>query len=163
MSEESAIARGGPFGRRSIAGDLRRLGLREGATVLVHSSLSRLAHVAGGPQAVVLALLDAVGPAGTVVMPAHSSDWSDPSQWANPPVPPEWQQIIRDEMPAYDTRLTPTMGMGAVVECFRHVTGALRSGHPSGSFVAVGPDAAAIVEGHELANGFGERSPLGRL
>lgn len=106
MSEESAIARGGPFARRSIAGDLRRLGLREGATVLVHSSLSRPGYVAGGPQAIVLALLDAVGPAGTVVMPAHSSDRSDPSEWANPPVPPEWQQIIREEMPAYDTRLT---------------------------------------------------------
>lgn len=131
--------------------------------MLVHSSLSRLGYVAGGAQAVVLALLDVVGTAGTVVMPAHSSDWSDPAQWGNPPVPLDWQQVIRDEVPAYDARLTPTRGMGAVVECFRHVTGTVRSDHPSGSFVAVGSDAAAIVEGHELANGFGERSPLGRL
>jgi aminoglycoside N3'-acetyltransferase len=163
MSEERAIARGGPFSRKSIAADLRRLGLRESATVLVHSSLSHLGYVAGGPQAVVLALLDVAGTTGTVVMPAHSPDWSDPSQWQNPPVPADWQQVIRDEMPAYDPRLTPTRGMGAVVECFRHVSGAVRSSHPSASFVAVGPNATAIMEGHELANGLGERSPLGRL
>jgi aminoglycoside 3-N-acetyltransferase len=163
MSEERAIARGGPFSRQSIAGDLRRLGLREGAAVLVHSSLSQLGYVAGGAQAVVLALLDVVGNAGTVVMPTHSSDWSDPSQWENPPVPLEWQQVIRDEMPAYDPQLTPTRGMGAIVECFRHVTGTVRSSHPSASFLALGSKAAEIVEGHELSNGFGERSPLGRL
>jgi aminoglycoside N3'-acetyltransferase len=163
MSEERAIARGGPFSRKSIAADLRRLGLRESATVLVHSSLSHLGYVAGGPQAVVLALLDVAGTTGTVVMPAHSPDWSDPSQWQNPPVPADWQQVIRDEMPAYDPRLTPTRGMGAVVECFRHVSGAVQSSHPSASFVAVGPNATAIMEGHELANGLGERSPLGRL
>lgn len=163
MSEERAIDRGGPFSRRSIAGDLRQIGLREGAVVLVHSSLSQLGYVAGGAQAVVLALLDVVGAVGTVVMPTHSSDWSDPSMWENPPVPPGWQQVIRDEMPAYDPQLTPTRGMGAIVECFRHVTGAVRSCHPSASFVAVGPKAAGIVEGHELANGFGEQSPLRRL
>jgi len=64
---------------------------------------------------------------------------------------------------AYDPRLTPTRGMGGVVGCFRHVPGAVRSCRPSDSFVAVWPNAAAIMEGHELTNGLGERSPLGRL
>ncbi len=149
--------------RRSIGLQLRRLGVQEGALVLVHSSLSNLGYVIGGAQAVVLALCDAVGRTGTLVMPAHSSDWSDPSQWEHPPVPVEWHQTIRDEMPAFDPLLTPTRAMGAVVECFRHLPGVRRSAHPSVSFIAYGPHAGAVVDGHELADGLGEKSPLARL
>ena len=42
------------------AEDLQALGLREDTIVLVHSSLSSLGWVAGGPVAVIQALLDVV-------------------------------------------------------------------------------------------------------
>lgn len=153
MSEARAIARGGPFSRQAIRAALDELGVVAGCTLLVHSSLSQLGFVIGGAQAVVLALMDVVGDAGTLVMPAQSGDWSDRSQWANPPVPAAWHEHIREHMPAYDPRLTPTRGVGAVVDCFRHVPGVLRSGHPSVSFAARGPNVHTIVDGHELANG----------
>ena len=65
--------------------------------------------------------------------------------------------------PAYDPNLTPTRSMGVIPECFRHLPGVIRSSHPVSSAAAVGPNAAAIVEGHELVNGLGEGSPQGRL
>ncbi|WP_407232097.1 AAC(3) family N-acetyltransferase [Escherichia coli] len=43
---------------------MRENGLTLGGTVLVHSSLSSLGWVAGGPVAVIQALLDCVGPQG---------------------------------------------------------------------------------------------------
>ena len=66
----------------SLTADLRALGVRDGDVLMVHSSLSALGFVAGGPQAVCDALLGAVGPSGTVAMPSQSGDWSDPSDWS---------------------------------------------------------------------------------
>ncbi len=53
-----------PATRASLARQMRENGLTLGGTVLVHSSLSSLGWVAGGPVAVIQALLDCVGPQG---------------------------------------------------------------------------------------------------
>jgi len=152
-----------PATRDSLVADLRALGVAPGMTVMAHAALSRIGYVAGGAHAVVLALLDAVGESGTLVMPTHSTDLTDPADWANPPVLAEWQATIRDGMPAYDPMITPTREMGAVVECFRHVPGLIRSDHPTVSAAAVGPNAAFVTADHELRDGLGERSPQGRI
>lgn len=149
--------------RESLASDLRALGVRPGETLLVHSSLSSLGWVCGGPGAVVMALLDVLGPEGTLVVPAHSADNSDPASWGNPPVPEAWWAGIRAAMPPFDVRTTPCRGVGVIPETLRNWPGALRSSHPQTSFAAVGARAAGIVDGHALDSRLGERSPLARL
>ncbi|HTJ32454.1 MAG TPA: AAC(3) family N-acetyltransferase [Dactylosporangium sp.] len=162
--EADAVARSHRPGTvDGIARQLRELGLPEGATVVVHSSLSRLGWVAGGAHAVVLALLRAIGPDGTLVMPTHSRNLTDPADWGNPPVPQDWWEVIRAETPAYDPQVTPTGFMGAIVECFRSFPDVLRSAHPTVSFAALGPLARRITDGHQLDDGLGEGSPLARL
>jgi aminoglycoside 3-N-acetyltransferase len=162
--EADAVARTTrPGTTAGLATQLRELGLPPGATVVTHSSLSRLGWVAGGAQAVVLALLQVLGPQGTLVMPAHSRHLTEPADWGNPPVPEPWWEIIRAETPAFDPRITPTGYMGAIVECFRSFPGVLRSYHPTVSFAALGPLAERITAGHRLDDGLGEDSPLARL
>ncbi|MER6530745.1 AAC(3) family N-acetyltransferase [Streptomyces sp. NPDC001508] len=149
--------------RDAVFARLRALGVEPGEILLAHSSLSSLGWVCGGAVAVVQGLLDALGPDGTLVVPAQSGDLSDPALWRSPPVPEEWWETIRVTMPRYDPRTTPTRGVGVVPETVRTWPGALRSAHPQTSFAALGPHAAEIVAEHAPDCRLGERSPLARL
>lgn len=164
MGEQDIIDRTkAPITVRRLHQDFRSLGIHEGDRLLVHAALSKIGWVCGGPQAVVQALLEAVGEQGTLVMPAHSGDWSDPAEWENPPVPDEWIATIYREMPAFDAALTPTRGMGRIAELFRTFPGTIRSGHPQVSFCAKGQQADLVVSNHALTPQFGMSSPLGRM
>lgn len=147
----------------SLAEQFAACGLAAGQTVLVHSAMSKIGWIVGGPEAVIQALLRVLGPDGTLMMPTHTTQRTDPARWGNPPVPPEWVPIIRRNMPVFDPATTPTRQMGAIVEVFRRWPGAVRSNHPIGSFAALGPNADYLTAGHSLEDMFGESSPLGKL
>ena len=116
-----------------LAAQLAALGVRRGAHVMVHSALSRVGFVAGGVRALASALFAAVHtnptegePAtegeealecGTVLVPTHSSDLTDPALWRNPPT--AHAARVRDSLPAYDRDLTPTFRMGALADYIR--------------------------------------------
>lgn len=154
---------GGPRTRSSLLSDLQALGVQPGMTLMVHTSLSSLGWVAGGPVAVIQALLGAVDGAGTLAMPTFTGDLTEPSHWQHPPVPQQWFQVIRDQTPAFDPAVTPTRMMGRVAESFRAWPGTFRSDHPHVSVCANGPLARQITEGHSLEDSMGESSPFARL
>lgn len=148
----------------SLAADLRDLGITSGMTLLVHSSMKRIADwVIGGAQAVILALETVLGEEGTLVMPTMTSELSDPTDWQHPPVPQSWWELIRQEMPPFMADLTVTREMGVVAETFRKQTGTLRSNHPQTSFAAWGKHAAFVTEDHRLESPTGEFSPVARV
>lgn len=165
MTSEKAVivASDGPVTTASLGVDFERLGILRGDLLMVHSSLSALGWVAGGAHGVVQALMEAVGDDGTLVMPTQTGQLSDPADWDNPGVPPEWVETIRAEVPAYDPHLTPTRGMGQVVECFRSHPEVIRSPHPHVSFAALGPLANELMDNHPLTPSLGETSPLARM
>lgn len=165
MSESDAIERSvdGPITHDRIVRDLKAIGVVPGTTVLVHTSLSSLGWVSGGPVSVIGALEEVVRPFGVLVMPTHSGDVSDPSGWQNPPVPASWREEILRSMPPYDPEFTPTRGMGVVSELFRTQATVLRSTHPHLSFAAWGEEALSVVADHSLQYGLGEDSPLARI
>jgi aminoglycoside 3-N-acetyltransferase len=126
--------------RQQLAHELTALGLRPGNAVMIHSSLSTLGHVEGGADAVVDALLDAVGTGGTLLAPAfRDSVWGDPAQFAN------------TDCGTCPQRLCPSQQLGfqgIIAETIRQRPGALRSCHPTHSWTAFGPDAERLLVGH---------------
>ncbi len=164
MKEEDAIQQlDQPHTQASLSRDLLEIGVTPRMTLLVHSSLSSLGWISGGAVAVVLALMDALTPEGTLVMPTHSGDLTDPCRWKNPPVPESWWQPIRDSMPAFHPEFTPSRGMGKIPEVFRTMPGVVRSNHPTLSFAAWGKDADYITNHHSLQHSLGDSSPLARV
>jgi len=147
---------------KSIKMDLLDGGIDRESDLLVHSSLSSIGWVCGGPVAVIKALLQTLS-SGTLVMPTFTGGHSDPSSWENPPVPESWWDTIREEMPAFDPEITPVGRVGKIPEVFRKWPGVKRSYHPVVSFAAKGPNADLIVEDHPLDLPFGKDSPLQRL
>ena len=158
-----ATGKKGPITVRSLAADLRALGVRPGMVLLVHCSLRSLGWVCGGAAAVIQALQRALRSYGTLVMPAHSGNLSDPSEWRHPPVPKTWLEGIRAGLPPYDPSLTPTRGLSAVAELFRTLPDVVRSQHPQMSFAAWGAEAITVASDHSLEYGLGEDSPLARI
>jgi len=116
-----------------ITRDLTALGVRSGAVLMVHSSLSSLGYVPGGPKGVIKALLTAIGCEGTLVMPTHT-----------------WDRPGRGDF-RFDVRATPSC-VGAITEVFRKMPGVLRSLHPTHSVAAFGPWASFITELHYAAS-----------
>ena len=102
-----------PHTPQTLSSDLLALGVRAGDVLLLHASNRSLGYVAGGVQAVVEALLAVLGPQGTLVVPTHTGDNSDPAGWQHPPVPQPWCPVIREQAPAFDPLRTPSRWTGA--------------------------------------------------
>lgn len=130
---------------QQIAADLRQLGVREGGVLLAHSSLSALGHVPFGAETVIQGLLEALGPQGTLLMPALS------------------YEHVTEKAPFFDVRRTPS-NVGVIPETFRTRPGTCRSVHPTHSVCGVGPRAGELLEDHELdTTPCGPHSPFRKL
>ena len=152
-----------PITKNDVMSAFSSVGLEKGQAVMVHTSLSSIGYVCGGAQTIIEALIETVGPEGTIMMPTQSWKNLDPEDGVHWTVPEEYWQMIRDNWPAYDKKITPTNTMGAVAEMFRSWPGVIRSDHPARSVAAWGKHAEYLTSDHDLSNIFGEGSPIGKL
>jgi aminoglycoside 3-N-acetyltransferase len=128
-----------------LTAQLLTLGVRRGGVLLVHSSLRSLGPLAGGAETLILGLIQALGPHGTLLMPALSYASVTPAN------------------PSFDVVTTPSC-IGALPEYFRTRSGTLRSIHPTHSVCASGQMAFDLTSGHSLdATPCGPHSPFSRL
>ena len=149
--------------KSDIVDALNSVGLKQGDSVMVHTSLGQIGYVCGGAQTVIEALIEVVEGQGTIMMPTQSWKNLDPEigvHWEVDEV--DWD-VIRENWPAYDKAITPTNTMGSVAEMFRSWPGTLRSDHPARSVAAWGKNAGYLTENHDLSNIFGDTSPIGKL
>lgn len=113
--------------------DLRAAGIHEGDVLLVHSSLSKIGFVEGGPKTVVDALTSVVGPNGHVLMPNSP----------NGGLQKEYIQALD----IFDVNMSKS-ALGAISEYFRTLPNSIRSVHPTEPVSCLGPDADWFVSDH---------------
>jgi aminoglycoside 3-N-acetyltransferase len=148
-----------------IIEDLRDVGLSEGDSVLVHSSLRAVGQIEGGAETLVRAFRTVLGATGTLMVPTFTFDYSDPVGWREPPLTPEALERARTSIPVFDPLTTPTHTpwIGIFPEIVRRQPDAQRSSHPVVSFAAVGANAAFLTQNVPFHYPLGSESPLARL
>lgn len=124
-----------------VVAQLRRLGVRRGGVLVVHSSYRAVRPVAGGPAGLIRALQAALGREGTLVMPS----WSGSDQELFDPA-----------------RTAAAEDLGVVPDTFWRMPGVWRSEHAF-AFAAAGPRAAEIVAGKLPLPPHIPDSPIGRV
>ena len=136
--------------KAELRSGLEGLGIVAGDVVMLHSSLKSIGYVDGGPRTVLAALIEAVGPTGTLVVPTY---------WL-----PGGTILATCKLDDYvfDPRKHGSH-LGRLPSEFLGIPGIERSIHPTHSVSAIGRDAHHIVESHHLAPSiFGKGSPWDR-
>ena len=128
---------------------------------MVHCRMSALGHVVGGAETLVRALLDALGPGGTLV--AYTG-WQDAPPDDINALDGEEKRAYLEEQPVYDPRVALSRrDHGRVPELLRTWPGALHSGHPEAGVAAVGVLAGEIIASHPRDDAYGAGTPYARL
>jgi aminoglycoside 3-N-acetyltransferase len=157
---DSVIRSTRPVARSELVAGLRALGVRPGCVLMVHTRMSAIGWVVGGAETVVRALLEVLGPDGTLL--AYVG-WNDSTggmdYW-----PSTWQDTYRAERPPFDPLFSEAdRQMGRVPERIRTWPGARVSGSHFRRMVAIGSKAEWLTEGQPWDHAFGPGSPLAKL
>jgi aminoglycoside 3-N-acetyltransferase len=130
---------GQSISQQQLESDFKKAGIVAGDVVLVHSSLSRIGHLAEGPQTFVDALKNVVGNTGTILMPT------------SPNAVYQYDYIRATK--TFDVLNTPSK-TGKITEYFRTLPGVKRSWHPTEPVSAWGANADYFISEH-----FGQLTP----
>lgn len=146
--------------RRLLRKHIADLGVAPGDAVMVHAALRDVGPMLNGPDTLIDALLDAVGPQGTLLCYVNWAEEYEDALDEEGRVP----AALKDEIPPFDpARSRASRDHGAFAEFLRTVPGARRSGNPGASVVALGARADWFTADHALDYGYGPESPFARL
>src|SRR6516162_4603945 len=117
------------FSRGQLADDFRRLGVLPGETIMLHVSVRAVGEVAGGPDQIHLALRDALGASGTLVMYASCPQYVD--EVGRGHLSEDAELEILQKMPIFDPLTARSSRYnGILVEYFRTWPGTVVNPHP---------------------------------
>lgn len=146
--------------RASLRHDLHALGVRPGDLVMIHAAMSKVGRLLNGPDVLVDALRDAVGPDGTIMAYVDWDGAYEDLLDAKGRVPEIWRDHIPPFHPAISRAIRDN---GVLAEFIRTTPGARRSGNPGASVAALGVMADWLTADHPLDYGYGEETPFARL
>jgi aminoglycoside 3-N-acetyltransferase len=149
------------FSRGQLAGDFQRLGVVPGETIMLHASVRAVGEIAGGPDQIHLALRDALGESGTLVMYASCPRYVD--EVGRGHLSEDAEHEIVQRMPIFDPLTARASHYnGILVEFFRTWPGTVVNPHPA-RFAVAGHQAAYLTSRQPWDFAFGRGSLLERF
>jgi aminoglycoside 3-N-acetyltransferase len=147
--------------RQRLTGDLRALGVAAGDLVMVHASVRAVGEVAGGPDAIHLAIKDAITLEGTLIMYASCPRYVDEVGRGNLSAPEESE--VLEKLPPFDPDTARcARENGTLVEFLRTYPGSRVNAHPA-RFVAWGKQVGYLFSSQPWDYAFGHGSALERF
>ena len=160
MIERGELLRRRLITETQLVKDLQGLGLKPGDTVMLHASVKAVGWIVGGPDVIIQAILDVIGPQGTLMMYAG---WEE-APYLTIALEEGQGEAYLAECPAFDPeRSRANRKWSILTEYLRTWPGARRSNHPEASVVAVGAKAAWLTKDHPLYYPYGPGSPFAKL
>ena len=129
---------------RQFSAALKKLGVKPGMQMIVHTGMSGFGHFEGGALEYCRTLQNAVGENGTLMMPAFN------------------EYDMSSTGGVFDWRKTISK-VGAASECFRTMPGVIRSLDPTHSVAVWGKDKFDFVKHHHQLPTMDQESPIGLL
>lgn len=149
------------WSRSELARDFRALGVTEGDVVMLHASVRSVGEVAGGPDQIHLALRDALGASGTLMMYVGCPSYYD--DMGRGVLTPEQEREVLEKHPPFDPLTTRSArSHGILAEFFRTFPGTLVNNHVA-RFAGAGARASHLLADHPWNFPYGAGSPLDRF
>jgi len=144
-----------------LANDFRNLGIRAGDTVMLHASVRAVGEVAGGPDAIHLALKSALTPEGSLMMYASCPRYYDEVSRGN--LTMEQEREIHEKLPAFDPLTARSeRDNGILVEFLRTYPNS-HVNHHVARFVCWGKQTEHLLASQPWNYAFGADSALERF
>ena len=144
-----------------LAKDFRKLGIAAGDTVMLHASVRAVGEVAGGPDAIHLALKSALTPEGTLMMYASCPRFYDEVGRGN--LTMEQERELHEKLPAFDPLTARSdRDNGILVEFLRTFPGS-HVNHHVARFVCWGKQTEYLLASQPWDYAFGADSALERF
>jgi len=149
------------YSMEELANDFRELGIRAGDTVMLHASVRAVGKVAGGPDAIHLALKSALTSDGALIMYASCPRYYDEVGRGRLTV--EQEREIREKLPVFDP-LTARCARdnGTLVEFLRTYPDSRVNRHVA-RFVFWGKQTEHLLSRQPWNYALGSDSPLERF
>jgi len=137
--------------KKNIVEGLIKMGIKPGMNLLVHTSMSKIGYIEGGPETVINALIEVLDcpNKGTLLMPT----------FPNKIIAKDYFKTNK----SFDVLKTPS-AMGKITELFRNMEGVKRSFHPSHPIATFGLNTDFLISEHyNQLTPFNEKSPFFKL
>ncbi len=150
--------------KKELKDIFKKVGIKTGMKVMVHSSLSKLGYLVNGAEDIIDALLEIISlKKGTLFIPTHSGQLTNPIYWKIGGFNAKEKKKIKKNINFFNAKKTIPANRGLISRVILSYKGVKRSSHPLNSTACIGKKSKYYTSNHNLHSPEGYQSPIGKL